>query len=290
MNLLDSLNLVYTYNKIYPDGYDQYMSVFICLGNMFDNAELTTQQAISLSSFLTNGGKIYMEGRVTWNQENTSILHNYFNIETASNGNYFEFDSIYGITDVFTENMVFDFPSSVPYNNHILLPRGNAYPVLNSVTTDSACVIAYHGENYKTIGSSIEFGNLEDTDSISTKRNYFLGILDFFELTNYLFSDVPGTTIRDFNELSIFAYPNPFNSKLVIEISTPSGSSAYLQIYDLSGRLVNDTKLSALNNSDTLKTTIWDGRDWSGNRLPKGLYFIKVISDNYYSVKKVLFN
>ena len=229
-----------------------------------------------------------MEGRVTWHEDEPTSLHEKFNIGTISNGNYFEFDSIYGVTDGFIDGKTFGYSSPVPYSNHYLSATGNAFPVLSSGMSDSACVVAYNEGSYKTIGSSIEFGGLVDVDSISTKANYLLDILDFFDISDYILSE---------NELKypaieaskIEAYPNPFRNKITIEIPNTADSPQYLQIFDLTGRKVYEKQLSNNGQAESVISTSWDGKDRSGKELPKGLYFIRVKSTEHSEVTKILY-
>ena len=287
MELLDTLQLNADYSYNYPDSYDRYMSVFVCLGTIFSNVQLTTYQANKLSSFLSNGGRIYMEGRVTWFNDVPTSLHDRFNIETVSCPYYFELKSFIGAPDRFTENMFFLTTSTKPYSNYYMQPVGSAFPILNVSQNDSASTVAYDEGNYKTIGSFIEFGTLMDMDTISTKEKYLLGILDFFGLTDFMLSDKPVIKLPE-NELSMEVWPNPFSIDLTIRIFNLYGKSNCLQIFDLSGKMVNKINLPESNQPDGCLTFEWNAKDLTGKKLPKGLYLIKLVSNNHSLVKKVL--
>ena len=76
-------------------------------------------------------------------------------------------------------------------------------------------------------------------------------------------------------------YPNPFNPSTEIKFDIPKPSYVKLIVYDVLGReikiLVNE-KLNA-------------GRyriDWDGSSYPSGVYFYKMVTDEYVSVKKML--
>lgn len=284
--LLDSLQLNYTYRKNYPTDYEEYMSVFVCLGNMFDNVELMPAQADLLSDFLISGAKVYMEGRVTWHEDIPTSLHTYFNIEAAGDGNYYAYDTVYGRGDCFTEDMVFGYNSTFPYNNSYIQPVLEAFPILSLSTADSACVIANDGGTYKTIGSALEFGGLVDTDTTSTRLKYLLGMIDFFGLRDYMLSVQP-LPMDPFQNPELSVFPNPFSEQLSIELPAGVAKDGAVYIFDLSGRLVN--RLSLIGAASGVSaTTNWDGKDFSGNPLPKGLYIIKVLTKEHSLVKKVL--
>jgi len=82
-------------------------------------------------------------------------------------------------------------------------------------------------------------------------------------------------------------YPNPFNPTTVIQYDVPELSKVSLTIYDLSGReinqLVNDTQ------SPGLKTIVWDGKDFTGNRMGAGVYIYQLKSGNFVESKKMIF-
>ncbi|PLW97536.1 MAG: hypothetical protein C0591_06325 [Marinilabiliales bacterium] len=285
-NLLDSLQLKYTTRNQYPSEYDGFMSVFICLGGLFSNADLSVIEENRLAAYLQNGGKIYMEGRVAWSQEEMSSLQVLFNIEAENAPYYFEYDSIYGVDNQFTHQMKFGYYNDKPYNNYYLQPIGTAFPILNSGQTDSACAIAYNHGDYKTIGSSIEINNLVDIDSISTVRNYFLGIIEFFDLSSYLYADISETQ-KSHTHLDLIAYPNPFDNNLFLQIKGDVNREKRLLIYNLYGNLVNQLKLPE-DNGNTNITVCWDGTDNKGKKLPKGFYIVKLVTESSSVSKKVL--
>ncbi len=70
------------------------------------------------------------------------------------------------------------------------------------------------------------------------------------------------------SDISISAYPNPFNDFCKIEVT---GSSEPLEIYDLSGRLIERFDLTGKDN----KSIIWNGTDISGKCSPSGIYLLK---------------
>lgn len=286
--LIDSLNINNAYTRHCLHNYDQYMSVFVCLGTLFGNVQLTTYQANTLNQFLVNGGCVYMEGRVTWLTDVQTSLHERFNFETEPGAYYFELNTIFGVPDQFSSDMEFGVDGSKPYINYYLLPTGLAFPLLQSSIHDSACVVANNSGNYKTVGSLIEFGNLIDLDTANTKMDYLLGILDFFELTGYMLSDRPIVATTK-SELEMAIYPNPFSKQLTIRILSHTGRSADIRIFDITGRLVAKMDLPE-NGTDSVQITSWDGKDFLGKELPKGLYFIKLTSNRLSQVKKVIYH
>lgn len=72
-------------------------------------------------------------------------------------------------------------------------------------------------------------------------------------------------------------FPNPFSRNTILEYMT-SEEGCSIEIFDISG-----SKVKILNNGDkfTGKQRIsWDGTDFSGKKLPDGIYFCRLVSDN----------
>jgi len=89
--------------------------------------------------------------------------------------------------------------------------------------------------------------------------------------------------------------PNPFTKKTVIRYSslvindqlpmTNDLQYPALCIYDVSGRLVRSFPFSLV----TLHSSVtWDRKDNAGNQVENGVYFIRLTSGNFISVKKVI--
>jgi len=76
-------------------------------------------------------------------------------------------------------------------------------------------------------------------------------------------------------------YPNPFAKQLSINYLSPTNGSI-LKIYDITGRLVNEF------TSLPKKGFIWDGNDNENKRLPNGVYFIHLTTEDCVLSQKVL--
>jgi len=81
-------------------------------------------------------------------------------------------------------------------------------------------------------------------------------------------------------DISISAYPNPFNSS--VNITVTGLVSRTLTIYDLLGRAVKSFDLDVLNNS-----IIWNGRDSRDNECVSGIYFINLNSNGATIAKPI---
>ena len=89
--------------------------------------------------------------------------------------------------------------------------------------------------------------------------------------------------VNDFNTPSMFVleqnYPNPFNPYTKIQFSIPKETNINLSVYNMLGQLV---------------TTIYNGKLdagthytlFDGSQLTSGIYFYKLETDNFVSIKK----
>ena len=76
-------------------------------------------------------------------------------------------------------------------------------------------------------------------------------------------------------------YPNPFNPVTKIEFAIPKNNFVTLKVYDLTGREV----AVLLNNNFTAgKYEV----SFDGTKLSSGVYFYKLISGDFTSVKKMI--
>lgn len=83
-------------------------------------------------------------------------------------------------------------------------------------------------------------------------------------------------------ELVIYPnYPNPFNPSTVIRFSIPANSDTKIDIFDLTGR-----NISTLHNGTLSKGTY--EFSFSPKNLPSGIYFVKILSGNFYGSQKLI--
>ena len=66
---------------------------------------------------------------------------------------------------------------------------------------------------------------------------------------------------------SNIAYPNPFTGNVNIELNHPVSGEVYLEIYDITGRIIHQQKMNC-NQTGTLT--------WNGSHLKEGIYFYGV--------------
>ena len=81
-------------------------------------------------------------------------------------------------------------------------------------------------------------------------------------------------------------YPNPFNPETKIKFSTERDSNVEVTIYSLLGEKINTIQNGQLS-AGTYNIS-WIGQDQSGNKVPSGVYFYEVRSDNRPAKGKML--
>ena len=82
-------------------------------------------------------------------------------------------------------------------------------------------------------------------------------------------------------------FPNPFNPSTSIQYTIPENSIIKLTIFNIQGEEVNE-----IFNREHIPgqyTILWDGKDNNGNTLPSGMYFYRLSSKNYSSIRKMIF-
>jgi fibronectin type 3 domain-containing protein len=81
-------------------------------------------------------------------------------------------------------------------------------------------------------------------------------------------------------------YPNPFNPTTTIKFGIPSKSDVRLQVFDVLGRrvaILADGPMEA-----GYYEIVWDGRNETGGNVASGVYFYKLQSGEFASVRKML--
>ena len=81
-------------------------------------------------------------------------------------------------------------------------------------------------------------------------------------------------------------YPNPFNPETKIKFSTERNSNVEVTIYSLLGEKVNTIQSGQLS-AGTYNIS-WFGQDQNGIKVPSGVYFYEVRSDNRTARGKML--
>lgn len=81
-------------------------------------------------------------------------------------------------------------------------------------------------------------------------------------------------------------HPNPFNATTVINFGLPEAANVKLEVYDVLGQKL----VTLVDGEETagFKTVMWDGEDAAGNNVATGIYFYKLTTDKFTSMKKMI--
>ncbi|MDP8267524.1 MAG: T9SS type A sorting domain-containing protein, partial [Candidatus Tenebribacter davisii] len=81
-------------------------------------------------------------------------------------------------------------------------------------------------------------------------------------------------------------YPNPFNPTTTISYDLNNNSKVKLEIFNIKGQKVltleDGEKIAGHHN------IVWNGKDSEGRSVSSGVYFYKLDTEDYSSVKKMI--
>ena len=265
----NNMDLNTEYATSFPENLELYENIFVCLGIHFVNHELSQAEGQKLKDFLLNGGNIWMEGRVTWNDDLQTPVHEMFNIEVVDQYTYVMQD-ILGVQETFTEGFSFTYDGNLPVNDYEILPVYPAVSVFIFQDPVYGCGVANNAGDYRTIGSTFEFGELLDGAAPNTKVELMQKILGWFDgtLTGFDGHDLSSLNSQEYLE----SYPNPFNNETALKIVVEKDSRISLNIYNMQGELIK----TVINDEYFTQGTyefVWEGENNSGNQIPNGVYF-----------------
>jgi flagellar hook assembly protein FlgD len=81
-------------------------------------------------------------------------------------------------------------------------------------------------------------------------------------------------------------YPNPFNPQTTIAFSVRDRGVVSLKVYNVAGELVRT--LASEEFTAGAHTKVWDGRNDAGQPVSSGVYFYKLVSNNFTQTKKMV--
>ena len=281
INDLGGFNVIYT-DKLIPDYeyIDNFDAVF-CLLGFGDTAFILSPGSLEynlLNSYLDNGGRMYLEGAISWDETDSLI---------GKFGTIAPYDHLAFIERVRFQRddtiMLWDYDS--PMNvTQALCPYGNsAIPLFSSQNEDiQNDVIAVYNSNgnYRTIGSSFNlFGVCEPDFSLMDM------ITVIFDTLNVGFTNPVSNHDSHITpaQIGLNSYPNPFSKSLKLEVKGTGRME--LEIFNLRGQIVHAQKL---DHTGTKAEYHWEARDSKGRKVPSGVYFIRLKQGQSTIVKKAM--
>jgi len=260
----------------WPDDMNMYASIFVCLGTYPDNHTLSVAEGQELSDYLTAGGKLYMEGGDTWFYDEATSVHAMFNIQGLEDGSS-DLSVLNGQDGTFTEGLSYSYSGD---NNWIdrIAPTGDAFTIFKNQSPAYNAGIAYDEGNYRTIGSSFEFGGLDDGDN---SKDYLMHkYLEFFGIDNVWVG------VEEEAEANVTigqVYPNPFTSETNISFSLNENAFVNIEIFNVNGQMVKSLVKSELGAGTHLIK--WNAAaDGAG----EGIYFFRILTEDEVVTRKVI--
>ncbi len=265
---------------------DIYEAIFVCVGVRPDKYVIghQSEEALALEDYITRGGRVYLEGGDVWCYDPFYGGHNFgpcFEIRYVSDGAD-DMGPVVGQSSMFTEGMSFGYDGENSSMDRIS-PLGSAFAILEDGDDYYYCGVANDTCMYRTVGVSFQLGDL--VDSSSTKQELLGAIMDFFEIH---LTGVGESTDEVAVAPMLEIFPSVFRDR--INISYRIGHSAErmeLRIFDVTGRLVRDLSCCTLNALSPVHV-FWNGTDSRGQKLPSGVYFIRLQTGTVEITKSIV--
>ncbi|MDH4223354.1 MAG: T9SS type A sorting domain-containing protein [candidate division Zixibacteria bacterium] len=145
------------------------------------------------------------------------------------------------------------------------------------------------------LSTQVKFKFIDSTSNTfsATPGHNFIGQTQIEYHEGYILIDCPndvneekdGSDLPESFEL-FQNFPNPFNPKTDINFTLPRESDVRLVIYNIKGQIVNnlvDKRLEAGRYK-----VVWEGDDFSGNKVASGIYFYRIEAGSFRETKKMI--
>lgn len=247
-DLITNLSPIENYN---------YKLVIVNLGSYPFNSQLSDEQSLKLVSYLDNGGNLMMQGGSTFFDDPQKPIQDYFNVDASYESWLSDLDSLKGMSETFTENMIYKYngpKSKIDY----LEPLDGAFMIIEEPATEFGFAVAYDQGDYKTIASTVDLAAVSGLNEASSGKKLIMEILGFFEINTRLTANffTEQISICDKDEVQYFNLSSTTADELLwqFEEGIPEYSSennpivSYMEpgLYGVSLIAKND------NESDTL--------------------------------------
>ncbi|HCX73814.1 MAG TPA: hypothetical protein DHM37_08855 [Candidatus Cloacimonas sp.] len=163
-----------------------------------------------------------------------------------------------------------------------------------AVVTDTLVMVpAYRSQG--PIELEMYFADNKEKSSIANYRCYAAGneavvmekLPDKLRAEAYVVSlDPASELIPNTLKFSLENYPNPFNPTTTIFYTQPQTGSVSLEIFNIKGQKVR-TLVNSHQASGSYQA-VWNGRDDAGRQAASGIYFYKLQTPGYTTMKKML--
>jgi hypothetical protein len=286
--ILTSLGYEGDYGTVLSEHMSLYRSLFICLG-VYSNRyliETNTSEAIEITDYMNNGGRVYLEGSSAWFVDPEYFNGHDFGPLFGIQSNDWSFGTLGPITgqsNTFTNGMYFTYGGENAYMDH-LTPVDSGVIIFRDVNNYYNCAIAQATTAHRTVGTDFELGLLNDGSPPSTRAALLDSIMKFLGVMN------PGvkenTEYRAEWSPHFTVLPNPCKNRCMIKFNGIQGEQPIeIAIYDIAGRSVFHATTVIAQEAASY---IWTGRDNLNRHLGRGVYFIHCRINGNTQTQKII--
>ncbi|NOU46925.1 MAG: PKD domain-containing protein [Bacteroidales bacterium] len=155
-----------------------YDILFLSLGFLSDNYNLTTSEINLLVEFLDNGGNLYVEAGPFYIIQATSLLAQRLMVNGLYDAIATPSDTLIGLAGTPVEDFNFDYRGDSLFQANLQAIEP-AVPWLSDKNSGLNFTVALNTGNYRTIASSVEFGGISPIEG-PNKTEMIKRYLDFF--------------------------------------------------------------------------------------------------------------
>ncbi len=164
--------------------------------------------------------------------------------------------------------------------------RANNNEIVDAIKINPILIVGENSSN----GS--QYSYFDNDIELNIEYNYWLEIINF-DNTKEVFGPRKiklegGEDIPDVPKMTFMnnPYPNPFNPTTNISFGISEDGNVNLSIYNIKGQLIKTLINGNLNSGYFHK--IWNGKDTNEKKCSSGIYFIKIKTDNFVKIHKVM--
>jgi len=211
-------------------------------------------------------------------------------------------DKIYGSADIGYDSLFYAFPMLYPDRNYGIMIEfyfeGNSelfktFIDIDEQVIDTVSIQSGEPQRFWTVLPKSTYQDTQIIIGLKNLQGLFtpcsrIIIYEFGEEDTTYLSRLGIEALRGLRGFKLYqSYPNPTKGSVIIKFQLPVKTSVSLKVYDVSGRLVRTLK-RVQGLEPGVYTVRWDGRNDRGLRVPAGVYFYRLKTEEYTSTKKIV--